>query len=284
MISTSIFVPHSVKIPFSHMGRPIYLVPFGDVHRDTRLCHVRKWKEFLQWAADKEDFYAIGMGDYLDMASTSERCEIRKANLHETTIQSLEDIYREKALEFVEEIKFMKGKIIGMIEGNHYAEFQNGTTSTQFMCEKLGCKYLGAASAIRLFFHSVGHKRTAHIDIMAAHGSKTASQIGGSINQVVKLSEVCISDIFLLAHDHKKAVGMQSVICLTGNKAESIRVKSIKQLYCRTGSFLQSYVPNEPSYAVGNLFRPSDIGVVKIELTPKENEQEGFHIDIHASI
>jgi hypothetical protein len=50
------------------------------------------------------------------------------------------------------EIKFMENKLIGLIEGNHFGAFQSGITTTQMMCDKLKCKYLGGSAIIGLNF------------------------------------------------------------------------------------------------------------------------------------
>jgi len=60
-----------------------------------------------------------------------------------------------------------------------------------------------------------------------------------------------------------------------------------KILLARTGSFLKGYEPEEDSYVAAAGLQPSNLGVVKIELTPKRTfylKKSRFYIDIHASI
>jgi len=280
----SIFTIHKVDIEVTEISKPIYLIPFGDIHRYTSLCDVDKWKEFLEWAKAKERAYFLGMGDYDDLASFSERKILQDYSLHESTKETLDEIYDKRAKKLAGEIEFMKGRVIGLIEGNHYGHLQSGTTTTQIMCNELQCKYLGVSSFIRLSFH-YGLKK-ASIDIWAHHGRGASRLVGGSLNTVQQMSDTAYADIYLMGHDHKKSVAMRNRLSL-GSGGRDLRLHSKKVLLGRTGSFLRGYVPDSSSYIVRAALSPTDMGVIKIELTPKR-EQKGdndlFYVDIHSSI
>jgi len=283
------FTIHRVNIEVKDLNKPIYLIPFGDIHRFAPLCDEEKWLEFVDWAKNKDNAYFLGMGDYDDLLSFSERKAITSACLHESTMSSLDDLFYERTTKMLKEISFMKGKVIGLIEGNHFGELQSGITTTQLMCDKLGCKYLGGNAFIRLSF-SHGSKRTA-IDIWAHHGKGASRLCGGSINSVENMCNTADADIYLMGHDHRKSVAMKTRLTLTGNNGLTLSHKKI--LLGRTGSFLKGYVPDKPSYIVKAALSPTDLGVVKIELTPKRKVEQiagtkkrvdCFYVDIHASI
>jgi len=280
LASDSIFTIHKFTIPVTTLNEPIYLIPFGDIHRYAPLCDVDKWLEFLAWAKEKKNAYFIGMGDYDDLASYSERKALLNANLHESTHATLDDIYRTRAQKLAEEIWFMKDRIVGMVEGNHFGVLQSGMTTTQMMCDKLGCKYLGVSSFIRLQF-PFGHK-TYNIDMWVHHGRGASRLAGSSINAVEQMTGLGEAQIYLMGHDHKKSVAMKSRLYLAKD-----RLRQKKILLGRTGSFLLGYVDNQASYVAKGAMTPCDLGVIKIELTPRRNEKDGeddYYIDIHASI
>src|ERR1041384_639566 len=180
----------SVNIPEGNNAKynePIYVIPFGDVHRSAPLCHVEKWKEFLEWAKTKKRAYFLGCGDYDDLASTSEREMLGNPKMHESTVKTLESLYYSHTKRFAEEIKFMKGRCIGFLEGNHYGQFQNGTTTTQKLAEHLECKYLGVSSFIRLSFQPIERSGPLSIDIWAHHGQGASRLLGGSLNRVQQM-------------------------------------------------------------------------------------------------
>jgi len=285
MTTTGIFTIHQVEIPVTKINEPIYLIPFGDIHRSSPMCHEGKWLEFLAWAKTKKRAYFLGMGDYDDMASTSERVILSDRKLHDSSLQTLEKLYLSHTERFAKELKFMKGKIIGFLEGNHYAEFQNGTTSTQKLAELLECKYLGVSSFIRLSFRQIERNTKSSIDIWAHHGKGGARLIGGSLNKVQQMGENAEADIYLMGHDHKKSAGLVTKLALKSGR--SLKLHHKKQLYARTGSFLKGYEDNRVSYVADMGLSPTDLGVVKIELTPRrtcKGDEDIFYIDIHASI
>jgi len=281
----SLFEVYKYDIKYDHVNEPIYLIPFGDVHRFAPLCDVKHWMEFLEWAKKKDRCYFLGMGDYDDLASYSERKVLNNDDLHESTQESLDDVYNKRVTDLCKEIGFMKGKLIGLIEGNHYAKFSDGSTSTQRMCQYLGCKYLGVSCAIRLILKKDIH-HSASIDIYAHHGLGASRLIGGSLNKVQQMDNNIWCDIYLQGHDHKKSVAFQSVLYLSQGKRDCY-LKKKKIMYARTGSFLKGYVCGKPSYVAAKMLTPSDLGVVKIELTPRRSQSDGMNLlytDIHVSI
>ena len=294
-MSESLFTTHRYEIPFSKYNEPIYLIPVGDIHRHAPLCDVARWLEFLRWAKSKPRAYFLGMGDYDDMASESERRTLYHHTLHESTAKTIENMQRRFVSAMAHEMSFMKGRVIGLLEGNHYAKFPNGTTSTQLMCTALDTTYLGYSSFIRLVFvdQSKG-KRRAAIDIWAHHGQGGGGKLlGGSVNSVQHMAEIAEADIYLSGHDHKKWAALKSKLTLTDGGRGVIRLKHKKILLGRTGSFLKGYEPGEESYVARAGMSPTDLGVIKIELTPKRIQtstgkgnprEDRFHVDIHASI
>jgi len=280
----SLFEVFKYSIPCSQLNEPIYLIPFGDVHRYAPLCDENHWLEFIDWAKNKKRCYFLGMGDYDDLASYSERRVLNAEELHESTQESLDEVYYKRVKDFYKEIAFMKGKLIGLIEGNHYAKFSSGDTSTQRLCQYLGCKYLGKTCAVRLIF-KYGTK-SASIDLYAHHGAGASRLVGGSLNKVQQMDSNIWADIYLQGHDHKKSIAFQSVLYLSHSKTD-VYLKKKKIMYARTGSFLKGYVPGKPSYVAERMLTPCDLGVIKIELTPRRSCRENtdlMYIDIHGSI
>jgi hypothetical protein len=84
---------------------------------------------------------------------------------------------------------------------------------------------------------------------------------------------------------------MSSKLELT-HGSSGVRLREKKLLYARTGSFLKGYENNAPSYVAKKLLNPTDMGTVKIELTPKQKRiqkdkklvQSQLVVDIHGSI
>lgn len=268
-----------------------YLLPFGDVHYKNPQHHDELWADWCEWAKKKPRSMFIGMGDYMEWFSDSERRGVRSINLHESSEKMMDDFAKETCDEFYSQISFMKGRVLGLLEGNHFYQFQNGMTSTQYLCQKLGCKYLGASGFVRIRFCHTKSNDKMKIDVFVHHGKGASRLVGGSLNTVQQMAECAEADIYLMGHDHKKSIGMSSRLVLTDGRT-GINLKEKKVLYARTGSFLKGYEPDKPSYVTKSLLNPSDLGTVKIELTPRTKKvkkngkffSEKNYIDIHATL
>ena len=284
MSADSIFTIHRFVIPVKALNLPIYLIPFGDIHRFAHLCDVKKWQEFLDWAKRKKNAYFLGMGDYDDLISCSERQALTEVMFHDETRLTLEELFVSRTEKLCKEMGFMRNKLIGLLEGNHFGTFQSGMTTTQVMADKLNCKYLGISAFIRLLF--IYGDRRFDIDIWAHHGKGASRLVGGSLNTVQQMSDCAEADIYLMGHDHKKSIAMKTKLMLHSS-GSGISLSHSKVLMARTGSFLRGYVEDQPSYIARGAMSPTDMGVIKIELTPKRYTKEDknlFYIDIHASL
>ena len=295
-MSESLFNTHRFVIPFDKYDEPIYLIPVGDVHHDAPLFARDKWDEFLSWAKSKKRCYFIGMGDYGDMASGSERKVLYDSKLHESTRETIEQLQIRNTTKMGNELLFSINRWIGMLEGNHYGSFHNGTTTSQLLCGMLGAKYLGYTAFIRLVFKDTKGNRTASIDIWAHHGQGGGGRlVGGSVNSVQNMADNAEADLYLSGHDHKKWVAMKNRLVLTDGGSGKLNLRHKKIMLCRTGSFLKGYEAGKESYVARAGMSPTDLGVVKIELTPKRDKraigeganrvnQDRVYIDLHASI
>jgi hypothetical protein len=259
------------------------------VHFGADNCDNRRVDEFFDWLKMKHEttgrVYVLGMGDYQDFMSTTERRALAAAGFHETTGRTIDDIAKEITMKFADKFSFMKDRIIGMLEGNHHYKFMSGMTSTQMMCEHLKCKYLGISSFIKLTLDAA-HRNQESIDIWAHHGMGGGKRPGASVNSVEDMLRVAEADIYLQGHDHKKWAVLTTRLGLTGQK-DSLKLTDRKILLARTGSFQIGYMPGKANYVSSGGMSPTDLGTVKIELTLKRQTQDGMqrrYVDIHASI
>jgi UDP-2,3-diacylglucosamine pyrophosphatase LpxH len=260
-------------------------LPFGDIHRSSDLCDIDKWYKFLEWAEKKQDSYFLGMGDYDDLSSTSERPILEAHQLHKSTRSTLEEVYDRNVRLLCKEISFMRGRLIGLIEGNHYSTFMDGTTTTQRMCQYLNCKYLGVSAFIRLVLSKTSIRLARHslsLDVWAHHGLAGGRLIGSSMNSVQRMEEIAEADIFLSGHDHKKSLATMSKLYLSQSK-NNFQLNHKKILLGRTGSFLKGYVQGKTSYVADAAMRPSDLGTIKIEITMNSAGGRKW-IDVHGSL
>jgi hypothetical protein len=283
MLTTGIFETLRFVIP-AKMNTTYSLIPIGDIHRDSYNCALEYYQETLKWMRSLPNVLVLGMGDYLDLASTSEREILMNNKLHDGTKDTLEQIYWKNVKTIVKDFEPFKGRIIGMLEGNHYGVFADGTTTTQQICRLLGVKYLGVSAFIQLGFKT--NHRNLSVNIWAHHGKGGAQTIGGSINNVEKMGQIADAQIYIMGHDHKKGALPDEKLVLKEGDSGKLKVRYKKIYYVRSGSFLRAYVEGRASYVTDRCLRPAVLGVVRIEMTPKRAHREGEdenYVDLHHS-
>lgn len=281
MKTSGLFTVHAHKINAQY-GKPFRLVFFGDVHRDSPNHADGAWQDFLRYARGLKDAYFFGMGDYVDSASTSERACLSRADLHESTAGHLLDIAAAKVSLLAKELSFMRGpRLVGMLNGNHFFNFPDGTNTDQKLCGLLGCKYLGVSSFVRLSIDFSGAHTS--LDIWAHHGSGAGRLVGGSINRVDQMREHAEADIYCMGHDHKRGVwpATPRLYLDTAKRVpDSLRLRQRQQWLIRSGSFLKSYDDGEVNYNVDAGRGPCSLGHVELIVTPTRTK-DGTHLEIH---
>lgn len=285
-MSDSLFTTHKFEIDLDRFNQDYYIPVFSDVHRYAYNCDVEGWKTFLEYCkklmTHSPNVFFLGLGDYDDLGSASERMKLAHMELHDTTMDSLDDYMDKRTQEFSKELDFMKGRVIGLIEGNHHYKFASGETSTMRMCSYLKTKYLGGISIIRLDFKYKGQTsgKRCSVDIYAHHtaGSKGGGRkIGSSLNKLEDMADVWDVDICLAGHDHKMNSGFPVRMFLD----KQMNVKQRDVLLVRTGSFQKGWMPGKSGYVPTFNGKPNFLGCPIIKLTPtrkKENGQETISI------
>jgi predicted phosphodiesterase len=271
MTTSGLFTTHRVEIE-AEIDKPFKFIPFGDVHRDSDMHAHTHWKEFLAYAKHQKNAVFLGMGDFTDGISTSERVVINGPHLHDTTRNTMQDLYKGVAKTMVNELSFMRGRLIGMLGGNHYFDFGNGDTTDHVIAHALGAKFLGVCSFIRLSINIKGRgsKKVCHLDIFAHHGKGGGSLPGSTFNTIEKMATTAVADFYLMGHDHKKGCVQSSprLTLANGSRDGKVFIRERTPWLGRTGSFLKAYEPGKCSYNVDAGRNPASLGWIEFEIVP----------------
>jgi hypothetical protein len=282
----TIYTVHQRDIKLKSINSFINLWFFGDVHRDATGCDVERWKWFLKRAGedDPDHTYYMGMGDYHDLASAGERQHLNRDSLHETTMETLDELVIKRNREFCKEIKQMNGKLLGLLDGNHNWRFPNGITASEDLSNRMGCDHLGWLCHYTLTF-KIGSK-SQNVHIVACHGRAGGKRIGTSINQVEDMKVIFpLADIYVMGHNHDRGAWPVDVLYASGRKG-GVSIKQKRQFLCRSGSFLKAYEKGRSNYATGRLLRPADLGSLKLTIGFHRDYEDGDRVitDIEAVI
>lgn len=236
-----------------------------------------KFERWLGKVRKDESGLFFGMGDYLDSISASERRHMNhRDSVHDSTYDNLNDFYKAKTDEFFEKIKFMKGRVIGLLEGNHYWTFDSGITTTQYLCQLLECKYLGVMTTTRVVFRKMGgysHK----VDICAHHGNG-GNTVGSSFKSIEDLLKVEISDIYMMGDNHSIGVSPGEIRDPGWNV---FNPKNKTYLLCRTGGFLKGYLKEKSTYIAdrGKPSKPSGAVEINLDFVAENKGQRKMYLN-----
>jgi hypothetical protein len=272
-------------IKLNSINDKINLFFFGDVHRDTESCDVERWNKFRKEARNTDNSYFVCMGDPNDFASSKEKKIINNSDLHDTSRVKFDKMAMKDIDDFCDEISFMKGRMLGFLEGNHSWIFMDGKKSDEILAERMDTQYLGWLCAYTLVLELQGRYCAIHMAL--CHGRAGGKRAGSSINQVedMKLHIFAGMDIYVMAHDHNR--GAWPTVTLLPVRGRFWTIKQKQQWLCRSGTFKKGYVPGTSGYEIGGLMRPSDIGVLQLQIgldRTHKDSKDTVHANIKAII
>lgn len=278
----NLFTNHFVSIPHERFT----LVLFSDVHYGVKACDTDRFKWMIKKTSALENPYYLGVGDYQDFASYSTNKKLAEGQLHETEDEWIDTQMAKQTRELAEIMAPMKGRIWGLIGGNHQYRMQNGKMTDEYLCELLDTKYLGWLSVIKVLFPSCAGVDQM-LSVFACHGKQGGKLLGTSLNAVVDMAQIIPNaDIYVQGHDHQRMAVPKSVMMIkTVNNENKFKLQQRRQYFCRSGSFQKSYAVNTSGFAQARLMKPSDLGSIYLNISTHRNyDPHEVILDIEATI
>lgn len=258
----------------------IYFMPIGDFHVGDP-CGLggtspegrkatKKFRDMVKWIKNMPYAYTFLMGDLFDAVTKTSLGSIYE---QEYNLKTAKDY-------LTEELKPIKNKILGCIDGNHEDRIERavGDSPVNELSYRLGIEYFPHWCAY--LFLSVGNYKdrkpdkyrpyiyTAFMHHMRGGGATP----GGKINRLKKLKGMVLADLYCGAHIHLKATFKEKYM------VPDIRAKKLveeQETYVATGSFM-----GYASYSIVGQYEKPATGAVRIRLNGEPNKGK----DIHASI
>lgn len=270
-----------VKVFTLAKNQKMLLMPLGDIHEGSEGWPEHKFMAQLEWGMERGATF-LGMGEAFDFTSTSQRSLLDP--LREGTKKQLDNFMMTRVERFIKLISFTKGHWMGMLEGDHYWQFQNGFSSDQILCQRLGCPFLGTSAFIRIGFGIRRHPE-ADCTIYAHHGIGGGRTVGGHLTRLEDLLKWIEADIYLMGHVHTK---VSDPIDRQYISKEGIHYHRTK-LMARTGGWLRGYVSSKPkgltapavesrgSYIEKKAMMPTSLGGLCIGIGYDEIDGSGYY-------
>lgn len=226
--------------------RPIVIAPIGDIQwagergptaKDILRRHLDRCLEL--------NAYYIGLGDYIDFMSPSNRQRMRAVGIYDTA----EEVIDDKALDLTSEVfekylKPTKGRWLGLLHGHHYANLRTGETTDQRLCQMLDARFLGTSAYLRLQFKEPGKDGSRRNVILYAHHGNGGGRMAGSpLNKLQQMAaDFPGADVYLMGHTTKSPVTPSEQIFARwhGRGAPDLVHKRIYLV--NTGGFARGYV------------------------------------------
>jgi len=212
---------------------------------------------------NEPDTYIVFVGDLIDAHRPSMR--ERMAHIHaeserKSAACEMDDNHRE-SLEsgIVEDLKPVKHKILGAVDGDHFVLYQNGRSSTQHILDtlKIPDAYLGRRSGwIMLRIRRNETRDFTLFKIFVRHGKGSSTTAGTDINALMKQSVGFAGDLYLGGHTHKKWV--HSLPVLDVDRSGKIYERPVA--WARAGSLLKGFLEGETTYAEEAEYQPLQVG------------------------
>jgi hypothetical protein len=269
-------VQYDIKLTKLSDKQRVCIIPLGDIQYAGPQGPTTKdlLKSTIQYGQDHDAYY-IGMGDYIDFMSPSNRHKYLSAGLYDTTTDTIDEM----AMGLMEGVyeKFLKptkNRWFGMLEGHHFHALKTGYTTDQRLCELLNARFLGTTAYIGIHFW-LNDKKLGTVNIWATHGcgggsspNAPASKLGNTVYPDWE------ADVYLIGHMTKKPVTPVNRVYPTWGAVPKLRHRA--RYLVGTGGFAKGYVEgskqgNVPrgSYVEAGMMRPAVLGAPVVWITPR---------------
>lgn len=265
-------------IPHKSRRDRIKVYPLGDTHLGNRACDETKLQATITEIKDDPFAYWLGMGDYCEFINLSDPRFDPTALANWITVPALADLSEVQRDTFLDHVKPIADRCIGLLKGNHeatinkhyerniYSEIVSGVRDQMTNPPKqLGLGYCGF---IRLRLErSPSPKRKGQYwttDIFAHHGWGGGRLAGSKALKLERAMRYFDADLILIAHWHSMQTDNATVIGL--NRAGRLRPRIRRG--CVTGTFLAAHQPDVTTYADIKGYPPRPTGCPVIEFNP----------------
>lgn len=252
------------------------VIPLGDIQYTGKdgSTVIKLLKETIE-KGQKLGAWYVGMGDYIDPMSPSNRSRYRAANLYDTAKKFVDDAARNLTLELYEEIlKPTKGRWLGLLQGHHFHQYESGMTTDMHLAELLEAPFLGTCGYMRLV---VAEKRdkgaSVSYSVWCHHGEGGGSSSGSPLLKLERMANNWDADLFMIGHMSKLVSAPIERVYPIWHGTGAPRLQHRKILLACTGSFSRGYIPGnkqgrvpQGDYVEQRMLTPTHLGSVTIRL------------------
>src|SRR3990167_1092343 len=203
-------IHHISRIPVNNGGATLFV--FADRQQGGEGYNKEAWQEFKHEFQTTKNAWAIGLGDYGDWLRPSLRPQLTNAmSKDDSARQAFDSAILKQHDQIIDDMEFLKGKLIGIHAGHHLWEFANGINTDQRLASALKAPYLGWIASTRLALHYGGERKN-KIDralvytIISTHGNANGRKVPAALAYLENnYASAFIADQFCMGHGCKNA-------------------------------------------------------------------------------
>lgn len=263
------------------------IMPIGDIQYTgpRGASDMDRLERHVKWGVEQGAVF-VGMGDFSDFLSPSNRQRLREAGLYDTAEEVIDQAALNIEQDIMDTLRPTRGRWLGYIEGHHFYTALDGTTTGQRMAKFLGCPYLGDSAIMRLTFREENSNRSVVLKMFVHHGHGGATTYGGILNRLERFA-ARFPDVQLImtGHHHQVIVQPMDSLDIT-HKGEPYLYHKTRMLVC-TGSFMKGWMQGhaiggrpQGLYPEQKMMPPTALGAPLIIATPKRLRSHNADIPI----
>lgn len=219
------------------------IIPVSDIHWGDESCSESHLRNTFEEIKGTPHCWWVGVGDYTDFCRATARRYLRSYTADATSLKPIERIVRDAQRELYQRyFKAVQSRCLGLVQGNHTWEYEDGTTTDQQLCGMMDAPYLADFCLMRINIKlASGHPLKTFL-LTAHHGDwgGNYSTPGGDLNSIVAKGRLWDADISLFAHSHQRNDNI--ITPMSGTRRGEFRVIEVPHLVVRTGGYLRAYM------------------------------------------
>jgi len=264
-------------ITLDNKNEPARIVPFGDIHIGAAGVNKTYLKNTIDWIENKENCYAIGMGDYCDCIDIKDKRFDIKA-IDRQFVKDLDNIAMSQMDYMVDLLEPIKDKILVMIPGNHEDKLRTrySVSVMKYLEESLDVHIGDYMTYFRLKFDRKQFHATP-VTFWLHHGWFAGRKMGGKINQLHDVAGSYEADVIIAGHSHDLSATTSERLSLPLGAMKPVKTKKI---FINSGTFMETVSMGGTSYSEQKAYSVSKIGTARLDIYPNHRPRPDLHVSI----
>jgi len=236
------------------------------------LADLKRLRRHVEWGTE-EGVTWFGSGDYIDFLSPSNRRALRASGIYDTAEAAIDRLATEIEDELFDILRPTIGNWAVLVEGHHWYQHLDGTTTGQRLAKFVGCAYGGDGVFMRLTFRDHSGKATT-TNLVLTHGSGGINSAGAAFNKYEKAASAWDAQVIIVGHHHQ--VGIHKFPIMKLNSSGIPHMYHENRAIVLAGSFMRGYLEGSEmggrpagSYVEQAFLKPVSLGAPVLTMTPK---------------